>query len=165
VFFIETLIFFLILTYVAWSDFNKGVVPNYAVLAIILMTLYKQPYLYGFISCFSTALILYSLGLIGAGDAKLAGATGLFCGLDGLIIFLLTLFAAALYGAVKSAKKGEIFSWLKENLFLIRLGPAAKEYIRRETLENAQKIPLGTIFLPAAVIVFTLNLAVNGVIC
>jgi len=101
------------LLFVAVHDFRQRRVPNWLVLAgaavaLAALILGMQPFgiewsaaLMGAAVGFCTLLLLYAIGLMGAGDVKFAGALGLWVGLQALLpIWIMASLLAGLHSTL-----------------------------------------------------------------
>jgi len=101
------------LLFVAVYDFRQRRVPNWLVLAgaavaLAALALGTQPFgiewstaLTGAAVGFGALLLLYAVGLMGAGDVKFAGALGLWVGLQALLpIWVVASLLAGLHSAL-----------------------------------------------------------------
>jgi Flp pilus assembly protein protease CpaA len=84
-------ILFFLLLFIAYSDFERKIIPNWIVSpGIIVGLIIGQHYLWCAIM-FGIVAIEYRLGLMGGGDVKLFSMIGAFLGIKALFVFLLTL--------------------------------------------------------------------------
>ena len=99
-------LFTLVVGWAAISDFRTRTIPNRAVLAVMCLFvpwallhwgLWAAWALAAGLAALAIGVVLYSFGIVGAGDAKLFGAVALFSGLNHLLVLGL---ATALVGGV-----------------------------------------------------------------
>ncbi|HEX5386796.1 MAG TPA: prepilin peptidase [Gemmatimonadales bacterium] len=114
----------------AWSDLRTRRIPNQLtiaglVAALLVRSLFGWPALSAGVQGAGLALaagfVLYAIGAMGAGDAKLLGAMGAFMGPDNLIGALALIMIAGMIVAVVSvARKGLLPLLLVNTLDLFR---------------------------------------------
>ncbi|MTI84387.1 MAG: prepilin peptidase [Firmicutes bacterium] len=152
------------LIWIIYKDIKDRKIPNIMVLVLLMAGLYYQPHsvsLAGITACFCTMFPLYLLGLIGAGDVKLAGAVGAMLGLHaGLTVLLLASGLLAIWEAFKRARKGELKNWLIFNLNAVKMGVHVKyvaEVVKNQ--ENVKKTgaPLGAFIAPISAALLLMN--------
>jgi len=153
-----------ILAWVVWTDWKEGIIPNRAVLAVLVCGVYRNwgnwlEMALGFFICFGIFYTFYSSGGIGGGDVKLAGALGVFGGFGGVYILAFTLLAAVLYVAGAKARKGELRAFFGKFPFVAKLCAAGHlvEYVRNLPEEHRETLPLGCFFLPGFLIYLLLS--------
>lgn len=159
-----------LLVVAAWTDIKAHRIPNWLVLAGILIGLlangllprglgFNNVYvpgalgwlaaLQGFALGFAVMLPLYFLRAMGAGDVKLMAMVGMFLGpvhIQGAVLF--TLVAGGLIALLLAARTG-VFRRLIENIRLILLGGAIK--MSAGQLPMADDLPVSVGKLPYGV--------------
>jgi Flp pilus assembly protein protease CpaA len=84
-------ILFFLLLFIAYSDFERKIIPNWIVIPGIVAGLIVGQHYFWCAIMFGIVAIEYGLGLMAGGDVKLFSMIGAFLGIKALFVFLLTL--------------------------------------------------------------------------
>lgn len=113
---------------IAAKDIKHRKIPNLLVLYLLLLAVLQnydnlKTLVVGFLVCFGLLFLLYRLGATGAGDVKLAGATGAYLGPDlGIIVLLAGSVLAVIYSVAIYTKEGAFADWIKTNYWAAAVG-------------------------------------------
>jgi len=156
---IITAISILIFLYAAWSDFRSWKIPNAAILALLILyclraavkllatgdvgaELFSSAGLGGDVGAglllFTLGIVLWALGLFGAGDAKLFLPIGLFIGWHGMLPFAIFLLI------------GGVLALLALRLPMPLQLAHLSVVMRIEEIRATRKVPYGVIMVIAA---------------
>ena len=110
------------LSWVALTDIKKRIIPNVAVglgllIGLIIHVNNLRFSIDGIIFCSFPLMILWVLGVVGAGDVKLAGALGALVGSSaGLEIIVYAIILSFVWVLVTSIISGQFMYFITENI-------------------------------------------------
>lgn len=147
----------ILLALAAYTDLRSRIIPNgvsiglvalFALMLLIGAGPAAWPASFGVgAAVFAVGAVLFRFGAIGGGDVKLAGATALWAGPDGLAVLLLI---TALAGSVLAA------------LALVRRGHAVRHGATAEAVLETESVPYGVALAAGGAVVIVARILTGG---
>jgi len=139
----------------AWTDFKKGIIPNWLSLGVLAIAPIAHAILgfsgdgvrgafegamfslLGALACGSVPMLLYAVGGGRGGDVKLLAAVGALCRtMIGIEAVFYAFLIAALYAQARLAYEGKLMQTLGNTLFIV-VNPFLPKARRRQMSKEA----------------------------